>query len=210
MGTSEAAANAAESNGEQNKQQGNQQGNQGEQGRQSNQNTGANRPRSQWTEDDWNTEVNRIVAKETAAAVDKALRDKQKELDDAAAEARGEHERLLGEAREENKNLKTELNLLRAKDSITAAAREVKALEPDAVFAMVSSKIEFNADGSAKNAKELVEGLTKTYPRMFGQLTPSGRIAGAGERGANEQQSQGGFSGVIRDRWQRQQGGSPA
>jgi hypothetical protein len=210
MGTSEATnqgANEQQNQSAQNQQNQNQQNQQGERQNQQQQNTKADRPRSEWTEDDWNNHINRLLVRETEKAVNAALAQREQEAEQAAREQRGEHEGLLREARSEIKGLKKENNLLRARTAVEAAARNAKAHEPGAVFDMISSRIEFNAEGQPTNVDELLERLTSQYPRMFGAIAPRGIGANGGERGDTQSGAQGSsMNAAIRGAIQHRRG----
>jgi hypothetical protein len=145
------------------------------------QTTQNDRPKFSWDAEQ-QAEINRIVARETRSAVDKALRDKQKEAADAEAEQRGEHQRLLTEARSENKQLKTQVGQLQARSAVRDVAAKAKANEPEAIYDMVAARLEFDGDLKPTNVSDLVDDVKKRYPGLFGQ-SPPGRAGDGGNRG---------------------------
>jgi hypothetical protein len=145
----------------------------------------AQRDRPRVTFDDaQQAEVNRIAAREAAAAVKKAQTDWQAENERKTAEANGEFEKLLRQSETTVSDLTVKLRLAEARSDVVNAAITAGALEPDGVWKLVKEDLQFDATtGKATNLAEVLADAKQKYPRTFGSAKPAVPGGDGGERG---------------------------
>lgn len=128
--------------------------------------TESNAPRVEWT-DEHQRELQRIVAKETAAAERRAKARLEAERERQEAEARGEYQKLLAAAERERDEARNALRLAEAERVVDRTARRLGANHPDLVYRLIREDLQFDETGAPVNADDLVAALKRDYPTYF-------------------------------------------
>ncbi len=119
------------------------------------------------------TELNRILAKER--------KEWEKKATDAEARTKlSEEERATAEIQE----LRTQIRTRDARDAIVTEAAKLGVTNPNMLYKLVGSDIEFDAKGAVTNLKELLDNAKAEYPELFATKKPHGSAdGGAGSGG---------------------------
>lgn len=111
-----------------------------------------------------------------------AIREYEAKAKQAEEDAKLSKEELLQKQLEEAKR---ENQMLKAEGDMVKALKEAGAKAPELLFKSVKSDLEFDDAGKLKNLSDLVEGLKKSYPDMFGIEKPNETIDGG--KGSGEE-----------------------
>lgn len=93
-----------------------------------------------------------------------------------------ELERITGERDELNTKYEKALSDLRdarAQTIVAKAARDAKAISPNAVYAMIARGLEFDDNNEPTNVAQLIAGVQKSDPDLFKEI-----VSGSGDGGA--------------------------
>lgn len=125
-----------------------------------------------FTQDD----LNRYLAKEKKTW--------EKKVADAEAAAKlSEEERRNAEI----ETLKSQIKERDARDAVTAEAVKVGFKNPNAIFKLVSSDLEYDDKGNISNLSDVLDQAKTDYPELFGEAKPNDSInAGSGKGGDDE------------------------
>jgi hypothetical protein len=138
-------------------------------------------------------DVNRLIKRETAKAVAKALADAAaaKAADDAKAQ--GTWEELARDAETKLAAATDALKRERAEGAVLRAATKLRAECPDLIYRLLRDDLDFDADGQPTGVDALVEACKKEHPRLFAAATTSG-----GDGGKKGDVVSGSFNDILR------------
>jgi hypothetical protein len=148
-----------------------------------NQNNDSGRPRSQWTEEDWNAEINRLVRAAESKGVNKG---KQAAADEAAtrkAKEDNDFKTLLEKAEQERDAALLTARTTAARADAIDAASSAGAVKPGVVWKLIKDDIEFDDDGKATNVADLIKATKSDSPELFGEVKKETRKGDGGNRG---------------------------
>lgn len=148
-----------------------------------NRDTSSGRPRSEWTEDDWNAEVNRLVKAAETRGVTKG---KQAAADEAAtrkAKEDNDYKALLEKAERDRDEARTQARVTAARADAIDAASSAGSSKPATVWKLIKDDVEFDDDGKATNIADLIKAAKSESPELFGELKKEARKGDGGNRG---------------------------
>lgn len=149
-----------------------------------NQNTDSGRPRSAWTEDDWNAEINRLVKAAETKGVSKGKQAAADEAAAAKAKEDGDFKKLLEQAERERDEARTQARVTAARADAIDAASSAGSSKPATVWKLIKDDVEFDDDGKATNIADLIKTAKSESPELFGEVKKESRKGDGGNRGS--------------------------
>lgn len=137
-----------------------------------------------YTQDDIDN-INKALEDERKLRRDaeRASKDNAKKLKDLEDASKPDIERLTGERDELKTNYEkalVELRDAKAQGIVAKAARDAKAISPNAVYALISRDLEFDDDNKPTNVDALIAGVQKSDPDLFKEIVNGSGDGGAG------------------------------
>lgn len=128
--------------------------------------------------------------REARKAADKTAKDLQKRLTDIENSGKSESEKLAArlEALEKDNQAKGKAIQERdARDAVKDAAKKAGAPDPDLIFRVLKSDLEYDDDGSVSNLKPLIDDLKQTTPHLF--KAPASKVDGGSGNSGNAKEA---------------------
>lgn len=123
-------------------------------------------------------ELQRIVAREVAAAKRRVAQEAEEARERQEAEAKGEYQRLLEQAERERDEARSSVRRIEAERLVERTAKKANAEHPDIIYRLIKDEIKYDDDGNATNVDDLIVDLKKDYPRYFVGGVAAGADAG--------------------------------
>lgn len=121
-------------------------------------------------------------ARRGAERTAKALEGRLKTIEDSGKSEAEKTKQRLDELERANADKDKAIRERDAKDASRDAARKAGSPDPDLVYRVIRTDLEYDADGKATNVKTLIDDLKATSPHLF--RAPGGKAdAGAGKSG---------------------------
>lgn len=90
---------------------------------------------------------------------------------------------IVNELRAENIELRNEIRLGAARETLLTEMKRIGALSPNLMFETIKGKLQFDDDGRPVNAAALVADMKRAFPEQFGGGAAAGLIDGGAGTG---------------------------